>query len=93
VRQLRSVLLIGLFLVPIVLHGHRHDALRASAGRCAVCVAAHHTPAVGAPPVAPSSPAVAVYTVHARPATAPAKGERPSRTGRGPPSSSVSLDV
>ena len=85
--------LIGLFLLPVVLHGHRHDALRASAGSCAVCVAVHHSPAVGAPPVAVSAPPIAVHTVHARPASAAAKGERPPRTGRAPPRSSVSLDV
>ena len=91
-KRLRIAVLIGLFLVPVVLHGHRHDALRASAGSCAVCVAVHHSPAVGAPPVAVSAPPIAVHTVHARPASATAKGERPPRTGRAPPRSSVSLD-
>jgi len=56
VKRLRIGLLIGLFLVPVVLRGHRHDAPRTSAGSCAVCVAVHHSPAVGAPPVVKLSP-------------------------------------
>src|SRR5205807_2496070 len=93
VKRLRIGLLIGLFLVPVVLHGHRHDALRTSAGSCAVCVAVHHSPAVDAPPVAVSAPPIAVHTVDARSATASAKSERPPRTGRAPPRSSVSLEI
>ena len=92
-KRLRIALLIGLFLVPVVLHGHRHDPLGSSARPCAACVAAHHSPALGAPAVAVSSPTFAVHSVHARLVTAPAKGERPARTGRAPPRSPVSLDV
>ena len=92
-KRLRIALLIGLFLVPVLVHEHRHDTLGSSARPCAVCVAAHHSPALGAPAVAVSSPAIAVHSVRARPAAAPARGERPARTGRAPPRAPVSLDV
>ena len=76
-KRLRIALLIGLFLVPVLLHGHRHDTLGSSAQPCAVCVAAHHSPALGAPAVAVSSPAIAVHSVHARPATAHKRNDKP----------------
>jgi hypothetical protein len=84
-RRASILALIALLLVPLALRGHRHLDVGADTRLCAVCLATSHTPVLGTPaPVAipvllrVESPAL-TYPVLQR-------LDRPSRTGRAPPS-------
>jgi hypothetical protein len=83
-RLASALSLIALLLVPVALASHVHaDPL---AGRsCAVCIAAHHSPAV-----THAAPAVAAARVPAPvpgtpPTCPPARLERAAHAGRAPP--------
>src|SRR5262249_12714746 len=71
-----ALLLVVLLLVPVAASAHRHGGLDTRRS-CAMCVAAHHSPAIVAPATgAPAPPAW----------TAPPSQPRSPRAGRAPPS-------
>jgi hypothetical protein len=80
------VLLISLLLAPIVASGHNH-ATHPRAQPCATCVATHHAPVVGVPPVAFEAAAPLVLSVERVVATRPMVPAHRSAPSRAPPSS------
>ncbi len=91
-RQMRGLVLVALLLVPLVSSGHHHAA-SASSAPCAVCIAAHHAPAV----VTPSPAVIALMLSLAKTPLltleTPAHRVHASNAGRAPPSSSSTLLV
>ena len=86
IQYAAPVLLISLLLAPIIASGHTHAA-HSSAQPCAICVATHHTPAVGIPPIIAEPTAALVLGVERVVATRPEAPSRRSTCSRGPPSS------
>ena len=85
-RLASVVFLVALLLVPLLESGHSH-AKNDLAKPCAVCVAAHHSPATTAPIVAlAASIAVAAITVLAS-ISAPVQRYHSPQSGRAPPAS------
>lgn len=83
-RRMRVFVLAALMLVPLVSSGHHHAATTSPAS-CAVCIAAHHAPAVVVP--APAAFALALSPVAAQAPTfeAPPRRVHSPNTGRAPP--------
>jgi len=89
-RDLGSVLLALLLLVPVVASGHRHSAHATAA--CAACAVTHHTPVVSTSGVAVPMAATVVVGVEVVSALAPTAPSVRHATGRGPPSLFRALD-
>ena len=79
------VLLILLLLTPIVASGHDHTA-HPIAQACATCVATHHTPVVGSPPVVVRATAPVVLGVERVVAPRPMAPQYRWAANRAPPS-------
>ncbi len=92
-RRLSGLVLAALLLVPLVTCGHHHVTDTASTSGCAVCVVAHHTPAVLA--AAPSALALALapLTLPAAARVVPAHRVHSPIAGRAPPLSSSILAI
>ena len=84
----RSLFLAALLLVPLLSSGHHHAADAATQGACAMCVVAHHTPAVVAAAPATLTPSVMRLTALSAPLVAPTQRVHSPIAGRAPPFSS-----
>lgn len=87
--SMRSIFLAALLLVPLVSSGHHHVTDAATPGSCAVCVVAHHAPAVVAVAPAALVPTVVQLTTLSAPASAPPHRVHSPIAGRAPPSFST----
>lgn len=80
-----ALLLVVLLLVPVAASAHRHGGLDTRRS-CAMCVAAHHSPAIVAPAIGAPASAPAAVASAPPPWIAPASQHRSPRAGRAPPS-------
>jgi len=83
-RGLLHLVFVVLLLVPLFFHGHRH-ASDASPASCAICVAAHHTPAVQAPPIAAPVPLACALELTATEGVFTSARVERAHAGRAPP--------
>ena len=84
VRITGAVLFAALLLVPLFERGHSH-ANRDLARPCAVCVAAHHSPAVTTATASVAAPISSAVIAIADPVDAPARRDHTPQSGRAPP--------
>ncbi|MBI2963713.1 MAG: hypothetical protein HYY35_08155 [Deltaproteobacteria bacterium] len=87
-----AIVLAALLLVPFFERGHSH-ASRDVVRPCAVCVAAHHSPAAPVPLLALAAAAGAEGVAALAPAAAPVHRHRSPHSGRAPPLSAPSTSV
>jgi hypothetical protein len=83
--SMRGIFLAALLLVPLVTSGHHHAADAATPGSCAVCVVAHHAPAVVTAAPTAAAPTVMQLTALSAPTTAPSQRVHSPIAGRAPP--------
>ena len=83
-RRMRALVLAVLLLVPVVSSGHHHVTTESSAP-CAVCIAAHHAPAVLSVPPAAVALALALTTTSPPVFETPAHRVHSPNAGRAPP--------
>jgi len=84
IRVAGAILFAALLLVPVLESGHSH-ANKDLARPCAVCVAAHHSPAATAPVVAVAGTVTRAATAVLAPSIAPLRRAHSPQSGRAPP--------
>jgi hypothetical protein len=85
-RLLSAVFFAALLLVPLVERGHNHVD-RDTAKPCAVCVAAHHSPAATAPVVSVGVASALTFVAFVFAAIVPARRGHSPQSSRAPPAS------
>lgn len=86
-RIVSAIFFAALLLIPLFERGHSH-ANRDLARPCAVCVAAHHSPAAPVPVFALAASAANADVALLAPAAVPVRRDRSPQSGRAPPLSS-----
>lgn len=89
-RTAGIALLVVLLLVPLALRAHGH-AGHTDARPCAVCVVAHHAPAIVAPAVAPAAVLHTRIALVASDLAPETRAARSAHSGRAPPRFSSAL--
>jgi hypothetical protein len=84
IRLASVLLMVALLLVPLAASAHTHRDPQ-TAGSCAVCVAAHHAPAIVAGAIVTAAAVLAACAPSPSPQVAPAHPQRSPRAGRAPP--------
>jgi hypothetical protein len=87
--RMRGIVLAALLLVPLLSVAHHHGTDAPSHGSCAMCVVAHHAPAVLAAPTAAVAPTVLQVAALMTPSATPAHRVHSPIAGRAPPSFST----
>ena len=92
VQSAGALLVLALLLVPLALGGHRHSVNQVGAAdACSICVATHHSPAAGTAPLPDAAPDLLGSLVVIPLVTVPESPPPLSHSGRGPPSSHLSV--